>query len=93
MWTMKIQLKSKDEFGYEIIEKVSMTAQEKNLKDLYDRLMSIYIAEGKKVQNINLFENEKPILRAVMRGNILCIDKTKLPLASWIRERMKSIEC
>lgn len=90
MWTMKIQLKSKDEFGYEITEKESMSAQDKNLKDLYNRLMSVYIAEGKKVQSIDLFENEKPVLKAVMRGNILCIDKTNSPLASWIRERMKS---
>lgn len=89
MWTMRFEIKSANEFGHEVIEKHSITSQHEGLKGLYDRLMSVYIAEGKKVQTVDLFENDKQVLRAVMRGHVLCIANTNRALATWIRERMR----
>ena len=90
MWTMKFEIRTKNEFGQEVIESNSITSQHENLKGLYDRIMSVYVAEGKKIIKIDLFENDKQQLRAVMNGHILCIENTNLPLSTWIRERMRS---
>lgn len=90
MWTMKFEVETKDEFGFKSVEKNSISAQHENLKGLYDRLMSVYIAEGKPVKKIDLYENDKQVLVAVLNGHVLCIKNTKLPLATWIRERMRN---
>jgi hypothetical protein len=47
MWTLKVHLNSKDEFGHDIKEVNSITVQHGQLKTLYDRLISFYVAEAK----------------------------------------------
>jgi hypothetical protein len=92
MWTLKIHLNSKDEFGHDIKEVNSITVQHGQLKTLYDRLISFYVAEGKRVTKVDLFENEKQVLSAVPNGHIFMVEGTRTALATWIREKHNQLQ-